>query len=248
MFSTICTPLFTIFFIFLGIFLYTKAFGPIPFSVNSITTNKQNLFSVSGTGKVSAVPNTAQISIGVTKSAPTVESAQQQSNTITNQIIADLKNLGIEEKNIITSNYSVSPNYDYSGGRQTMNGYTVTQNLEIKISPIERANSAIDIATRNGANVIGGVQFVLDDKTKRELLRKAREEAVNEAKEKAKELSSITGIRLGKIIDVQENTSEPGRMMQLSADLKAGVGGEPTQLAPGESTIQITITLSYETL
>lgn len=248
MFSTIRTPLFTIVFIFLGIFLYTKAFGPIPFSVNSITTNKQNLFSVSGTGKVSAVPNTAQISIGVTKSAPTVESAQQQSNTITNQIITDLKNLGIEEKNITTSNYSVSPNYDYSGGRQTMNGYTVTQNLEIKISPIERANSAIDIATRNGANVIGGVQFVLDDKTKRELLRKAREEAVNEAKEKAKELSSITGIRLGKIIDVQENTSEPGRMMQLSADLKAGGGGEPTQLAPGESTIQITITLSYETL
>ncbi|MEK7092246.1 MAG: SIMPL domain-containing protein [Patescibacteria group bacterium] len=248
MLSSIRTPLFTILFVFICLFMYTTLFGPIPFSVNSITTNKQNLFSVSGAGKASAVPNTAQISIGVTKSAPTVESAQQQSNTITNQIITDLKNLGIEEKNITTSNYSVSPNYDYSGGRQTMNGYTVTQNLEIKISPIERASSAIDIATRNGANVIGGVQFVLDDKTKRELLRKAREEAVNEAKEKAKELSSITGIRLGKIIDVQENTSEPGRMMQLSADLKVGGGGEPTQLAPGESTIQITITLSYETL
>src|SRR3989344_5426227 len=113
MFASIRTSIFTIFFIFLNIFVFSKIFGPLPFSVNSITTTKTNLFTVQGTGEATAVPDTAMISLGVNKEASTVEAAQKQVNEIINKITNDLKKLGVEEKNIKTTNYSVNPNYDF---------------------------------------------------------------------------------------------------------------------------------------
>ncbi len=241
--QSIKTPLLIIIFIFLGLFLYTKLVGPIPFSVNSIQTTKTNLFTVSGAGKATGIPDTAQLSLGVTKTAPTVIDAQTQVNTVTNKIVEDLKRLGIEEKNIKTTNYSINPNYDFGGGRQNITGYTVTQTLEINVTPIDIANKAIDAATADGANLVGGVNFIFNDKTKKELEEKARTEAVKMAKEKAESLAKATGIKLGKIIDVQESGNFEPRPIMMGLETKS----TDTQLQPGESSITINIILSYET-
>lgn len=241
------TPIAVTTFFFILLFIYTKIAGPIQFSVNSVLTTKTNLFTATGTGKATAVPNTALLSLGVTKTASTVQDAQNQANIVTNNLVSDLKALGVAEKDIKTTNYSVSPDYDYTQGRQTVKGYTVTQNLEVKVTPIEKANQAIDAATKNGANMVGGITFVLDDKTKKELEDKARKDAVTNAKEKAQSLANAAGIKLGRIVDVQE--SGPGAIPVFSRSLMVG-GGEAdqkTNLAPGENSVEITITLSYET-
>ncbi len=239
--------LLTILFIFLGLFIYTKFAGPIPFSVNSIQTTKTNLFTVSGTGKVTGIPDTALLSIGVTKTGSTVAIAQNQTNTAVNKIIEDLKKLGILEKNIKTTNYSVNPNYDFARGGQNITGYTVTQTLEAEITPIDIANKAIDTATADGANLIGGITFTFNDKTKADLENKARTEAVKMAKGKAQSLANATGIRLGRIVDVQESNGFEPRPIMMAQSLETGKTAD-TQLQPGENSITINITLSYETL
>jgi len=242
--QSIKTPLLTILFIFLGFFLYTKLFGPIPFSVNSITTTKANLFSVAGIGKATGIPDTAQISIGVTKTASTVADAQNQTNTAANKITENFKQLGIPEKNIKTTNYSVNPNYDFNRGEQNVIGYTVTQTLEVK-SSIDTFNKVIDAATANGANLVGGVNFTFNEKTKKELENKARVDAVEMAKEKAESLAKATGIKLGRIVDVQESGNfEPKPLMMMETlETKSA----DTQIQPGENSITINIILSYET-
>ena len=111
-FSELRVPFFTVLFILVGLFLYTKIAGPIPFSVNSISTTKSDIFSVSGTGKATVIPDTAKVSLGITVNRPTVASAQNEANRIMNQIIKDLKAIGVDEKKIKTTNYSVYPNYD----------------------------------------------------------------------------------------------------------------------------------------
>lgn len=243
--QSVKTPLLIIIFIFLGLFIYTRFAGPIPFSVNSVTTTKTNLFSVQGVGKATGIPDTAQLSLGVSKTASTVSSAQEQTNTAANKIIEDLKKLGINDKDIKTINYSVNPNYDFNGGRQNITGYTVTQSLEVNITPIDIANKAIDTATADGANLIGGVSFTFNEKTKKALEEKARKDAVKMAKEKAESLSRATGIKLGRIVDGQESGNfEPRSIMMMAAsETKSG----DTQLQPGENSITINITLSYET-
>ena len=85
------------------------------------------------------------------------------------------------------------------------------------------------------------------EQEKKELQEKARTDAVREAKEKAQSLADAAGIKLGRIVDVQESSfGEPIPMRAFALDSgKEQI--EPTNLTPGENTVSITITLSYET-
>lgn len=249
MWKDIKVPFLTILFALLSLFVFTKIFGPIPFSVNSITTNKQNLFTVTGTAEVNAVPDTAMVSLGVNKNGPTAEAAKEEVNKIINRITTDLKNQGVDEKEIKTTNFNVNPDYDYTNGRQTPKGYSVSANIEVKLKSVERANAAIDTATKDGATQVGNVQFVINDEQQKTLEDQARKEAIKKAKEKARSIADAAGIHLGRIVDVQESgdTNNPRPFYGLTADAKQASPEEPTQLNPGENKVTSTVSLSFET-
>jgi uncharacterized protein YggE len=251
MWQSIRTPFLTVLFIFLGLLLFIRFNGPIPFSVNSISSVKETTFTVQGKGEVTAIPDTALVSLGVNKNASSVETAKNQVNSIISKITTDLKNLGVEEKNIKTVNYSVNPNYDYSAGSQKINGYVVNADIQVRLQPIDRANEAIDIATKDGATNVGGVQFVLDEKKQKDLEEQARKEAIDAAKAKAESISKASGIRLGRLVDVQESGNEfqplPMAAMKVEDSRAAGQAVPPTELNPGENKVTSNVTLSYET-
>ncbi len=175
-----------------------------------------------------------------------MQSAKNQVNEISNKITEGLKKLGVTVKDIKTTNYSVNPQYDYSGVTQMLTGYIVDTNIQVKLQPIDKANQSIDIATQDGATSIGGVQFVVDEAKHKELVIEAHKKAIADAKEKAQNLANAAGMRLGRIVDIKENAQTPRPYPILMAAEK-GAGGEPTQLNPGENTVTTTITLSYET-
>lgn len=240
-------PFFTIFFIFFFLYLYTKFAGPLPLYINSIQTTKTNLFQVQGTGQVSAVPDSATISFSVTKQASTIADAQNQTNIIFNNILQALRNLGTSDKNIKTTDYSVNPNYDYTSG-QKITGYTVTQSVQVKLNSLDKVNQTTDTITQNGANVVGGISFGFSDDMRQKLEDQARVMAVQQAKTKAQSLANASGIHLGRIVDVNENTG----FSPIPVPLNAGIGAkaeitQPTNITPGQNSISITITLSYET-
>ena len=239
------TPFFTVLFILTGFFLYTKIAGPIPFSVNSITTTKTDVFAVSGTGEVAVVPDTARVNLGITVTQSTVAGAQSQANGVINQVTKDLKALGIDEKKIKTVNYSVNPTYDFAGGSQRIRDYNVNATLEVEITPIDKVNDAIDLATAAGANTVGNIQFTVNEEKQKELQRQARKDAIDEAKEKAEELASDAGMNLGKIINVSESSGGSPIMFDRALPF-AMEEKESTQVSPGETTITVSITLTYE--
>lgn len=238
-------PFFTIFFIFFFLYVYTKLAGPLPFSINSIQTTKQDVFQAQGTGEASAVPDTATISFAVTKQASTIQDAQNQTNTTSTAILNSLKALGIDSKNIKTINYDVQPNYVQN---QTITGYSVTQNMEVKMQTLNKVNTAIDALTKNGANVIGQVSFGFSNSLQQKLENQARQEAVDKAKQKAESLAHAAGIHLGQVINVTENPANtPQPLPMLQAAKTTGEGSVPSQVTPGENSISTTVTLSYQT-
>lgn len=246
--SQLKTPFFTVVFVLIGVLLYTKLAGPIPFSVNSITTTKTDVFSVSGTGKVTVIPETAKVNLGITVNKVSVVDAQNEANRIINQITKDLKALGVDEKKIKTVNYSVYPNYDYREGVQRIRDYNVNATLEVELTPIDKINDAIDRATADGANTVGNIQFTVNEEKRKELERQARKDAIYEAKKKAQELASDAGMDLGRIINVSESPSFSPTimMMERRAALAPDAKTEPTQVEPGETTITTSVTLTYE--
>ena len=257
LFQEFKTPIITVLIVFVAVFLYTKLAGPFPFSINSVNTNKTDLFTSEGQGKETAIPDQATVFLGVTTQASTVSDAQNKANQTATKIISAIKNQGISEKDIKTTNYSVNPDYGSGtvepmmmpirGGGNNITGYTVSQNLEVKVKPIDKVNKVIDSATLSGANLVGGINFTFSDQLQQTLENKARKEAVNNAKEKAKNLADAAGVHLGRIVNVVESSNGfPRPLMMGTTEVKTDQS-QPTNVTPGENSVTVTVTIYYET-
>jgi uncharacterized protein YggE len=230
---------------FLLLFAYTKLVGPIPFSVTSVTTQKTDTFSVSAEGKASASPDIAVINVGVSSQGITVKQVQQELNTKMNAVSESIKKLGVEGKDIQTSNYSVYPNYDFQSAGQRITGYQANSNLTVKVRDIDKANSVIDAATANGANQVGGISFDVDDKSKAQ--NEAREKAVAEARRKATDAARIAGFKLGRVINYNESFGgEPRPIPMLEKAMGTPEDSVPTQVEPGTTEVRVEVTLSFQ--
>jgi uncharacterized protein len=231
---------------FFMLFFYTKLVGPIPFSVNSVSTTKSDSFVVTGEGKSTAKPDIAYISAGVTTSGSSVKLVQNDLNSKINAVSDAVKKVGVDPKDIKTTNYSIHPRYDYHNNAQRIIGYDANTNFSIKIRNLDSTNAVIDAATAAGANQVGGITFDVDDKTKAQ--DEARQLAVKEAKDKAIRAASIAGFSLGKIINYDESFgSAPRPIMFAKADaLAVSEAGTGTNVEPGSNEISVSVTLTYQ--
>ncbi len=230
----------------IAVLFVTKFSPPIP--ISSVVTQKTDLFTVSGEGKVTVIPDTAIINLGITVSRPSVKLAQNDANTVINKISTDVKKMGVESKDIRTGNYSIYPQYNYNTQPAKINGYQVTASLTITVRDFDKINQVIDTSTADGANTVNGIQLTVDEDKQKELLKQAREEAVKDAKAKAESLASAAGITLGRIVNIQESGNTPVPQPRMFAADAVGLGSaEKTSIEPGSADITSAITLFYET-
>lgn len=214
--------------------------------------NTQDRFSVSGSGTVYAKADIANIQVGLrTGTKKTAADATVDSTKKMNDIITELKNLGIEEKDIKTSNYNLSPVYNYTNDRgQELVGYEVTQNVNLKIRDLSKIGDVIAKTTEKGANQIGNISFTIDDEY--ELKNQARELAIEKAKEKAMLIAEQSGMKLGEIKSVYENSNDAEMVMynsysnaKVEMDV-AGAGIASPTIQSGQNEIKVEVSLTYE--
>lgn len=228
--------------VWVGVYAYGK-FGPgLP--ISSVVSQKTDLFTVTGEGKVTVTPDVAILNLGMSTKKNTVKAAQAEANTVINNLTKAIKELGVKDEDIKTTNYSVYPDYDYSSGTNRIIGYNVNISLSVIVKNIDSVNDILDKATALGANSVGGIQFTVAEDKLKELNKEARLKAIKEAKEKAEELAKLSGMTLGKIVNIQEgnNRTYPQPMM-----LKAGGGESSADIQPGSTDVTSSITLFYET-
>jgi len=205
----------------------------------------RDTITISGEGKVTAKPDLVRISLGVQTDAATVKTAQTQNTDKMNAIIAALKDLGVESKDIQTSNYSVYPKIDWSNGRQNITGYTVSQNVEVKVRELDKAGDVLAKAGELGANQIGGLDFTIDDPTS--LQDQARVKAIQDAQKKAKELADQIGLHIIKVVTFSESnyTPQPVPMMAKSLDMNAGAAAAPA-IQAGSLDVTSDVSVTFE--
>lgn len=237
-----------IIFFFLAASVYSKLGNPLSFSVNSNVTNKTDTFTVTGEGTISVKPDIAYVNVGIQKNAATVKQVQTQVNEVTNKIIAGLKNLNIDSKNIQTENYSINPNYDWTSGTQRITGYTANSQLKIKITDLDKINDVIDSATTNGANQVNNITLDVEDRDAAQ--DSARKDAVAQATKKAETAARIAGFKLGKIIGYYESSNESNMVRPVAYSLKgAGMATDQainTNVQTGSEEVKIVVNLSYQ--
>jgi len=206
--------------------------------------------TIDGEGKVTAIPDIAEISLGIQTDKATVASAQKENTDKMNKIIAELKGTGIEAKDIQTTNYSIYPRYDWNEGKQTLLGYTVSQNVTVKIRNLDKIGDIVDKAGSLGANQVSSLSFTIDEPEV--IKQQAREKALVNAKEKAEALAKVAGVRLGKLVSFTESATPvyPVYRDYATKSLDAGVAESapaPT-VEPGSQDVIINVMVTYEVL
>jgi uncharacterized protein YggE len=232
---------------FVLLFIFAKWGPALPFSV--LSQEKGEPLIVSGEGKVSVTPDIAKVSLGIQESGDSLKTVQESVNKKSQSLVSQLKKLGIDEKDIKTTGYNVYPNYDYRATPQRINGYSVSINYEVTIKNFDKVNDVLSLATSSGANIVGGVSFDLSPDIKKKKLQEARESAVKEAKDKAEGLAKAAGISLGRVINISEQeVGGPRPVALLEKSMGAPADTVPTQpnIQPGETEIDITVSLSFE--
>lgn len=218
-----------------------------PLNLMITTTTKSTELSVVGEGKVDVVPDTIYVDLGISvTNVATAEEAQKKIDEVNNKIIDSLKTLGVDKKDIKTSNYNITPAYSYfPNAENKITGYNGNATVNVKLKDTKLATQVISEGTRAGANQVQGTRFVVDKPEK--YREEARNKAIANAKEQAEKLSKELGISLGKIVNIVESTG--GREIYPVYDKAlpmVGAGGGGPTLEPGTQTVTSTVTLYFE--
>ena len=234
-----------IIFILLALFLVSAGFNQLVNAWNSYrnggAADIYQTVSFTGDGKIKAAPDMARAEIGLVAEGKDTISVQNENSSKMNAVIKFFKENGISEADIKTSNYSLSPKYEYSKGKSSLAGYILNQNLTVTVRNLDKIGKILDGAVSSGANRIDSVSLFVD--RPEELKNKAREEAVKAAKEKAVLTSKTAGFRLGRLVNFSEGFSgEPPIFFEALA--KGGAAPAP-QIEPGTQEIKVSVTLTY---
>ena len=226
-------------------------------AVKSAVSNRQ--ISVSGEGKISVKPDIAIFYATVITYSKKVGEAQDENSRKSNAVADYLKKSGVQEKDLRTLNYSISPQYQYFSARPCtivscppssppqIVSYEVRNTLEVKVRDFTKLDDLLQGVVENGANEIGSINFSVDNPKMAQA--QARKKAIDDAKSKAEVLARDLGVRLVKIINFSESGSPvPIYNRQVEAlGLGGGIAASPAPaVQPGEQEIQSNITITYE--
>ena len=213
----------------------------------NLPNNYPREITVSGEGRTFAAPDIALIQLGVVTEGMKIGDIVKENTEKMSSILKEIKDLGIEEKDIKTTTYNLTPRYEWTeDGKRIFRGYTLTQEIRVKIRNFEKIGEALEKATEKGANLVGDLQFSIDDPEK--VRQEARKEAIEKAKVKAVQLSQDSGLKLVKLVNIYEDYYPRTFSDTLYKNLEATGGGEiatPPEIQPGEQEVTITVYLTY---
>lgn len=213
------------------------------------TKPREAVIMVSGEGESALAPDMAVLNLAVVKQAKTAREALDENNKAMAGVLAALKKGGIADKDLQTSGFSVQPQYNYPQNNDgqpkppELIGYQVSNGLTVRVRDLGELGGIIDQAVTLGINQGGDIQFTNDKPDA--ALEAARKDAVATAIKKAKTLAEAAGVKLGRIIEISENSVRPlpqpvyrAAMMKEASDAAVPVQG-------GENAYNVTVNVTF---
>lgn len=203
---------------------------------------------VSGEGEARLAPDMAIMTMAVVKQAETAEQALADNNGAMTAVLADLKATGIEDRDLQTTGFSISPQYrqepDGNGGYKppVIIGYQVTNSLTLRIRDLAKLGEVIDRSVKLGINQGGEINFTNNDPEA--AVTEARKAAMQEAMAKAKTLTEAAGVSLGRVIEISENFARPMPQPMFRASV-AKEAADAVPMASGENTYTVTVNVTF---
>ena len=210
------------------------------------TAPVQRTLTVSGEGEAKAVPDQAHLSAGVVSEARKAADALAANTRAMNAVFAALKRLGIPDKAIQTSEFSVEPQFQPDrNGNSTMKilGYKVSNTVNVTVDDLGKTGPALDALVAAGANSLGSIDFAIRDP--KPLLAKARADAIRDAMARAQTYAKAGGFTLGPILSIGEGGVEMPRAVSFAPRMMAAPAAAPPPVAAGEQNLGASVNVTF---
>ncbi|MER7174474.1 SIMPL domain-containing protein [Streptomyces mesophilus] len=202
------------------------------------------LVTVTGDGQSTAAPDIAVLHIGVENTAKTAQQALAAQNKAADAMLAAVRKAGVAEKDVRTESLNVSAVTQHEpNGASKVTGYQAGQVFSVRVREIDKAGSVLQevMDAAGDAGRIHSVAFDVADT--RKLRERARTAAHRDAHAKAAQYAELSGMKLGRLVSVNEGDSGMPRPVALPA---VQFDKEGVPVAPGEIEDRITVTEVYE--
>jgi len=204
---------------------------------------------VSGEGSTDLAPDMAVLELTVTREGDTARAALDASSAAMAEVLAAMREQGIAERDLQTTNFSIQPKYVYPQRKATGDtepprivGYTVRNGLAVRVREIGKVGAVIDRAVTLGVNEGGNIVFTNDDPST--ALAAARALAVKDALARAKILAEAAGVKAGRILEISEQSFTPGPVPMARAERMMAVSDAAVPVATGENSYRVTVSLA----
>ncbi len=192
----------------------------------------------------------AVLTLTVTREAKTARAALDANSEAMGQVLEAMQAQGIEARDLQTSNFSIQPRYSYpprQAGAPTeppsIEGYTVRNSLTVRVRDIEKVGAILDQSVTLGVNEGGSIVFTNDDPS--EAIDKARAQAVRDATARARTLAEAASVKLGKILEIAEQTGRPQPMPVARAEMAMASAADAVPVAVGENRYTVAVSMSF---
>lgn len=197
---------------------------------------------VTGQGSVSAVPDMATISLGVTTEDRDAAKALAANSAAVSVVLDRVSAAGIASRDIQTNGLSLSPLWSKSGstgdGRRKISGYSASNQVTIRVRVLDELGGIVTAAVRGGANQFNGLEFGVQNPAP--LLEDARRAAVADGVARASLYADAANVTLGAILEISEQDAYRGPQPMRAADMSVAV-----PVAGGEISIGASVTIVF---
>lgn len=219
-------------------------------------TDDSYTLSVSGKGTAVAIPDVADLVLGIEVNAKDAKTAKENVSTVVDNVVAELKEIGIEDSCIQTTGAVVSPRYDYGDDIEFLErlvGYQAFDAISLSGVPIDSLGEIQDIAIENGINELDGVELKCSNYD--EIYSAALEKAVEKARTKAENMAAAAGEKILRIKSMDEgyendsvayNGAVNSLFMDSKADLDAISSDSSSTVEAGTLEIKANVEIVYE--
>ncbi|MBB4505045.1 SIMPL domain-containing protein [Rhizobium johnstonii] len=213
---------------------------------------REPVISVTGDGESSVAPDMAIVNLAVVKQAKTAREALDENNKAMNDVLTALKSGGIAERDLQTSGFSIQPQYNYpqpvDGQQQQpqLIGYQTINSVTVRLRDLAKLGAVIDQSVTLGINQGGEIQFTNDKPDA--AIEAARKAAVADAVKRAKTLSEAAGVKLGRILEINENVPRamPQPVYRATMMKEASDAAVPVQGGENNYNVSVTVTFAIE--
>jgi uncharacterized protein len=215
------------------------------------TSDFRRTVTVTGSGLVKTVPDIAIITLGVQTQGATAAQALTANSQQMDKLTAALRSAGVAAADIQTQTIQLYPQVEaqptplpnqQSTSTAVPPTFTAINSVEVTVRSITNVGTLLDQVVTAGGNLIQNIRFDVSNPSQD--LDQARKTAYEEASRKAGQLATLSGMKLGPVVSINENSSIPVPAANTTAMRDLAQSAVP--ISPGTQTYTVDLQVTFE--